>query len=150
MKNTTNYRYSIPRQLIYSRPRIFIPSSTDSSTALAMDLPPLLAMAEWEESRVLLLTLLRVGVLAVLQHLFSFFLVGGQGFPPWSKHPTVQQPASFAWPWWQGRPLPTNGHADLRPPLGLPTWQSHDSLRLPHQHAESSSLVLVNWWNPKC
>ena len=40
------YGYSIPRQLIYSGSRIFIPGSVDSSTALAMDLPLLLAMAE--------------------------------------------------------------------------------------------------------
>ena len=46
-KDTTNYGYIIPRQLIYFvRPRICIPGSVDSSTALAMDLPPLLAVVE--------------------------------------------------------------------------------------------------------
>ena len=47
MKDTTNYGYIITRQLTYFvGPRISIPSSADSSTALAMDLPPLLAVAE--------------------------------------------------------------------------------------------------------
>ena len=41
MKDTTNYRYIIPRQLIYFESRIFISGSVDSSTALAIDLPPL-------------------------------------------------------------------------------------------------------------
>ena len=40
------YSYIIPRQLIYSGTRIFIPSSADSSTTLAMDLPLLLAMTK--------------------------------------------------------------------------------------------------------
>ena len=47
MKDTTNYGYIIPRQLTYFvGPRIFILGSVDSSTALAMGLPPLLAVAE--------------------------------------------------------------------------------------------------------
>ena len=40
------YGYNIPRQLIYSRPRIFISGMADSSTALAMDLHLIVAMAE--------------------------------------------------------------------------------------------------------
>ena len=40
------YRYSIPRRVIYSAPRILISSTTDSSTVLARDLPLLLALAE--------------------------------------------------------------------------------------------------------
>ena len=47
--------------------------SIDSSTALAMDLPPLLVVAEHGEAKALLLTLPKVEVLAVLQHRFSFF-----------------------------------------------------------------------------
>ena len=94
-KDATNYGYISPRQLIYFvKPRISIPSSADSSTALVMDLPPL--VAECEEARVLLLTLLRVEVLVVLQHRFSFFPTG-EGFLPRLRDPTFQQPTSSAW-----------------------------------------------------
>ena len=71
------YGYSIPRQLSYSSHASSFLGSADSSTTQATDLHLLVAMAEWEESRVLHLTLLRVGVLAALQHRFSFFLAGG-------------------------------------------------------------------------
>ena len=45
-ENHYYYRYSIPRQLSYSSHASSFSCSTDSSTALAMDLHLLMAMAE--------------------------------------------------------------------------------------------------------